>query len=239
MDARKYSFTHSRTHNMKISRSLFRDQLAGSVPRQRIMFLGMSGIGKTHWSRRLAQAFDYPRVELDDLIGDSPEFHQLIADCPGKDKVEKLGHYFGMPWDDGFAEREKALLQVERRLMQSDLPKDILLDLGGSVIYAPDAMTELAKTGLVIYLQAGREQEQRMLRRFLARPKPVCWGGMFDEQTGESHEDALRRCYPELLHARAAEYERYADVTLPYLEHKDVEDAAAFVELIARHLDDE
>lgn len=222
---------------MKISAQEFRDQLAARAPRQRLIFVGMSGVGKSHWSTRLASRYGYELIELDELIGNSPELKHLIQDHAGKDNAEKLGRYFGMPWEPGFAEREQKLLAVEQQLLQSDFPSDAMLDLGGSVIYSPQEMTRLATTGLVIYLSAGQAEEERMLRTFLARPKPVCWNGHYHEHFGESHATALARCYPELLHARAREYTRYADITIDFPEQKPLQTAEEFAELIVKKLE--
>ena len=47
---------------------------------------------------------------------------------------------------------------------------------------------------------------------------------------------ALARCYPELLHARAALYAQYADLTIDFPEQKPLQTAEEFAELIARKL---
>ena len=62
----------------------------------------------------------------------------------------------------------------------------------------------------------GRQDPSRrdaMLARYLAEPKPVVWAGAFDAR-GEAAEDALPRCYAELLATRDRLYRAMAHVTL-------------------------
>ena len=53
-----------------------------------------------------------------------------------------------------------------------------------------------------------------MFNQYLKEPKPVIWNDVFSPKSGESNEEALKRCYPELIKQRTEMYYRYADVTL-------------------------
>lgn len=223
---------------MKVMREEFQREL-GARPGERtlnIIFAGMSGSGKTHWAKLFSQAFDYPHVEIDSLIGQSSSLAGLLCDFDGEDEAEKMGRYFGMPWTDGFAEREKAFLEIEAGILAADYPAGSLIDLPGSAIYHSGVMARLADTGPVIYLETDPEAQEEMLALFLRDPKPVCWKGGFRQADGESPDEALRRCYPELLRTRAALYERYADVTLPYACHKNLANADGFAAAVLERL---
>ena len=60
------------------------------------------------------------------------------------------------------------------------------------------------------------ELQEQILKAYIANPGPVLWRDMFSKQPHESSEEALARCYPELLVARQRLYEQYADVTIDY-----------------------
>jgi len=75
----------------------------------------------------------------------------------GKDGAERMGKWFGMPWEPGFPEREAIYLPVERGFMSADYGLGKILDLTGSAIYIPDQLKRQAKTGLVIHLATSQE----------------------------------------------------------------------------------
>ena len=75
---------------MKITKLQLKKELNISKNRKyNIIFLGMSGSGKTYWSRKLAKKFKLNHVEFDELIGKSKELANLIKNYPGKDSAEK------------------------------------------------------------------------------------------------------------------------------------------------------
>lgn len=193
-----------------------------------IAFIGMSNMGKGHWSRILSAAYGYRHIEFDDEIGQSPDMTALVKDYPGKDNAEKLGHYFGMPWTPGFQEREDRYLRIERALMAQNYTPGTILDLTGSAIYCPDEMKAISKYALVIYLNGNEAARREMFERYISNPKAVCWKGGFRPLAGESNEAALARCYPILLQTRAVLYAQYADITIPYERHKSMMTAEEF-----------
>lgn len=222
---------------MKLGQTQFEDELANPAGRNsNIVIIGMSGSGKTYWSKILAQRYGYPHIEFDDLIGKSPELADLIRGIRGKDAAEKLGNYFGMPWTKGFDAKEAAFLGLEKGFMSEAQPTGSILDLTGSCIYHPDEMKAIRATGLVIYLETSPEKQNEMLEIFLAHPKPVCWKGIFQRKNDETNEQALSRCYPLLLAHRSRLYQRFADVTLAYAAHRNMKSADVFVKEIKKQL---
>ena len=202
-----------------------------------IVFLGMSGTGKTHWSKVLAERFNIPRIEIDEVIGNSKEIMELIKHIPGKDHAERMGKYFGMPWEEGFREKEAHFLEIEKKILSRDLPPGAVIDLTGSSIYHEEEMRKIADNALVIVLETSPEAKKEMLHIYLSNPKPVCWNGTFEKKEGESDKEALERCYPLLLKHREELYSRYANVKLEYNVHKKLKDINQFIEEVARRLD--
>lgn len=221
---------------MKLTKSQFELELSASDRRLNLIILGMSGAGKTHWSKLLSQRYKYRHMEFDELIGESAEFANFIRDIPGKNAAEKTANYFGMPWSEGFQEKEAAYLDIEKKIMSKARSTGSILDLTGSCIYHPDEMEAIRDTGLVICLETGQEKQKEMLEIFLAHPKPVCWKGFFQKKNGETNEQALSRCYPLLLAHRARLYAQFADVALPYAVHKNLKSADGFVQEIKKQL---
>ncbi|MGQ0527279.1 MAG: shikimate kinase [Alphaproteobacteria bacterium] len=206
------------------------------MPHQNIIFIGMSGAGKTFWAKRFSAEYKRRLVELDELMGHSSELADLIRNYPGKDSAAKMGNYFGMPWEKEFPQKERDYLKIERGIMaQHSGFSDSVLDLTGGAIYHPAEMSAMAKTGLVIYLETSREKQDEMFRIYLKHPKPVCWGDVFKQNDGQTREEALEQCYPALLQYRAGEYEKYADITIPYEVHKKASTAQELITYIKGH----
>ena len=222
---------------MKLTQSQFELELSSPAGRKfNFIILGMSGSGKTHWSRLLAQRYGYPHIEFDELNGASAELSDLIKDIPGRDAAEKMGNYFGMPWNKGFQAKESAYLDIERKIMSQSQPMGSILDLTGSCIYHPEEMEAIRATGLVIYLETSLEKQREMLEIFIKHPKPVCWRGIFKKNDNETNEHALSRCYPLLLVYRAKLYAKFADVELPHSLHKNMQSAEEFIHEVNKQL---
>lgn len=221
---------------MRITQQQLRQTLDGTGSFS-LLFLGMSGIGKTFWSTRLAEAYRLPRVEIDELISLSTELRDLLKDRPETTPTEQMANYFGFPWSEGFEEREGLYLSIERAVMRQDFPPGALIDLTGSAVYHPDELRRLARRGLVIHFETPPERREEMLRTFLEHPKPVCWNRYFSRRKGESEMEALRRCYASLLHYRETLYEEHADVSIPYSVHVSLDTVQALVESISSQLD--
>jgi len=78
---------------MLISESQFRDGLKNPKSMEHnLIFLGMSGAGKTHWSKLLAEKYGPKHIEFDQLIALSKSFSDLIKNIPGKNETEKMGN---------------------------------------------------------------------------------------------------------------------------------------------------
>ena len=186
-----------------------------------VSFLGMSGVGKSHWAKKL-EARGWLRIDCDGEIAD--RLGELLTIEPGEEPVRALGTWMGMPWTRGYQEREAAYLTLEevvttaaidRAIEGSEAGRDVVLDCTGSVIYLKESvLARLAKETRVVYLRTPEAQKDAMLARYLAEPKPVVWSKSFTPREDEREGRGLSRLYPELLAFRDGRYTALAHHTL-------------------------
>ena len=197
-------------------------------------------MGKTHWSTPLAESLAIPRIDFDDVIGKSAAIQKLTNGIEGKDEAEKMGKYFGMPWTKGFEEREQIFSEAEAAVMNDNASaSNSVLDLTGSAFLHEDAMKKIAASGLVIYLEASPEAQEKSLadlvQGFKEGPKPVCWGSVPKPKS----ESALEASFADLLSYRAENYAQYADVTVPFDIHKNARSINEFIDYVRNQLNSE
>jgi shikimate kinase len=187
-----------------------------------ITFIGLSGCGKSYLSERIAEERGFRHLCCDDMI------EQKLSNTltqGGYSSIEGVAKWMGQPFEQSFASRQQAYLDAEQQVMNevldglgSDgwgLEHDYVVDTTGSVIYMNDELLSgLKERSRIIYLGIPDSELDFMFKQYLAEPKPVVWGDSFNIQSGESNEDVLKRCYPELIQDRTERYYRYADVTL-------------------------
>lgn len=180
-----------------------------------LCLIGMSGIGKSFWSKRLASS-GWTRHDCDGLIGE--KLSSLIAVSDGEEPVHALGRWMGHPWTDGFAERQQKYLELEERITRDVLerlePYHVFDTTGSVVNLSASLKDDLRDRCQVVYLATPRSHYDRMLRRYLEEPKPVVWGEIFERDVGEPPDQALPRCYRKLLELRDRWYRELAHVTL-------------------------
>lgn len=186
-------------------------------PRRPIALVGMSGIGKSHWAKRLV-SIGFRRHDCDGDI--ASRLTSLVSPRPGEEPVHALGRWMGVPTDPGYADREARYLALEAEVTEHALDAslasgDHVIDTTGSVIYLPEPLlTRLRERCHVVYLRTSDERQRVLLDRFVARPKPIVWGGLFSPLAGEAPPQTLARCYAALLAFRDARYASLAHVTL-------------------------
>ena len=188
----------------------------------RLALIGMSGAGKTFWTKKLA-ASGIPAISCDDRI------EQRLAPrlaAGGYAGINGVAAWMGWPDSARYAEREadylaeeihtldEILEQLERRKEQS-----LVLDTTGSVIYTGNhLLMRLRRQMTVVYLAASAEEQQLLIERYLNDPKPVLWRGAFQPKPGEEPRETVARCYPMLIAARRQSYEALAHCTLKVAE---------------------
>ncbi len=203
----------------------------------RLALIGMSGAGKTFWTKKLS-ASGYPAISCDDGI--EAKLAQRLS-AGGFGGIHGVAAWMGWPDSTTYAEREAVYLTEEICTLDevlTDLEKQpekpMVLDTTGSVIYAGNhLLMRLRRQMTVVYLAASAEEQQLLIERYLNDPKPVLWRGAFQPKPGESPRETVARCYPTLIAARRRSYEALAHCTLQVAALRDDSlDARAFLKLI-------
>ncbi len=203
----------------------------------RLALIGMSGAGKSFWTRQLAGA-GVTAVSCDDVIEERLAPRLQAGGYAG---INGVAAWMGWPDSQTYAEREAEYLQEEIAALSeilSELDKDraksLVLDTTGSVIYAGNhLLMRLRKLMTVVYLVASDAEQQLLVERYLSDPKPVLWRGAFVAKAGENPRDTVARCYPHLIAARRQSYAALAHVTLKVAELRQLPHAAeAFLNLL-------
>jgi hypothetical protein len=183
--------------------------------RSRLALVGMSGSGKTFWTRKLAAA-GWKSVCCDDLI------EQRLAPrlaAGGHSGINGVAAWMGWPNSVTYAPREAEYLAEEIAVMDeflNNLEKDssgtpMVLDTTGSVIYVQNNILMRLRRQMTVVHLANTENEQRLLvERYLNDPKPVLWRGTFHVKDQETPRETVARCYPLLIAARKKSYETLA-----------------------------
>jgi len=184
----------------------------------RLALIGMSGSGKSYWTKRIAAA-GYPAISCDTEIEDRLKSHLQAGRHSG---VNGVAAWMGWPDRPTYAEREAAYLAEEIGALdevlndlEKNLDHELILDTTGSVIYAGNHLLDrLRKQMLVVHLATTAREQRLLIRRYLEDPKPVLWRGAFRPRKGETPHDTVARCYPALIAARRQSYETLAHCSL-------------------------
>jgi shikimate kinase len=188
----------------------------------RLALIGMSGAGKTYWTKRLAAA-DLPAISCDDQI---EKRLAPILQQGGFHGINGVAAWMGWPDSPTYAERESQYLTEEISSLDeilSSLEKNpasaLILDTTGSVIHTGNNLLfRLRKLMKIVYLAASADEQQLLIQRYIQDPKPVLWRGAFQPKPGESPKETVARCYPALIAARRQSYEALAHCTVPVAE---------------------
>jgi shikimate kinase len=203
----------------------------------RLALIGMSGAGKTFWTKKLA-ASQYPAASCDDRI--ERKLTPRLA-AGGYAGINGVAAWMGWPNSATYAERESEYLAEEIHALDEILmelekqpEKSLVLDTTGSVIYTGNnLLMRLRRQMTIVHLAASAEEQQLLIERYLSDPKPVLWRGAFQPKPDEKPRDAVARCYPALIAARRQSYEALAHCTLQVTALRDGSlDARAFLKMI-------
>jgi shikimate kinase len=228
-----------------VSDSTLASVLRGSYPLRvlKLALIGMSGAGKSYWTRKLGLA-GFRTISIDDCIE-----RKLVPELSagGYRGIGGVAAWMGWPDQPVYLERELRYLACEIECMREALDhvarstdEGIVLDTTGSVVYTGEEICRnLQRLTTVVYLAASSEEENTLISRYLSDPKPVLWSGQFHQHRDETVKAALSRCYPDLIAHRKALYEKCAHYIIPMARLRDPElDARGFLELAhsqARH----
>jgi len=188
--------------------------------------IGMSGAGKSHWTKNLA-AHGCPTVCCDDEIESRLA---RVLQSGGYTGINGVAAWMGWPDSPAYAEREAQYLAEEIATLDqvlSDLEKDskreLVLDTTGSVIYTGNnILLRLRRQMTVVYIASSPDEQQLLIERYLQDPKPVLWRGAFQPRPRETPHDTVARCYPALIAARRQSYEALAHLTVPTASLREI-----------------
>jgi hypothetical protein len=183
--------------------------------RSRLALVGMSGSGKSFWTKKLATA-GWRSVCCDDLIEQRLAPRLATGEHSG---INGVAAWMGWPDSMSYVQREAEYLAEEIGVMDeflSNLEKEtsvapIVLDTTGSVIYVQNNILMRLRRQMTVVHLANTEDEQRLLvARYLNDPKPVLWRGTFHVKDQETPRETVARCYPLLIASRRKSYETLA-----------------------------
>ena len=203
----------------------------------RLALIGMSGSGKTFWTKKLAEK-GAPAIFCDDRI------EQSLAPRlgpGGHSGINGVAAWMGWPDSPTYAKREAEYLAEEIHTLDEVLHEleerpdtSLVLDTTGSVIYTGNhLLMRLRRQMTIVYLAATEQERQLLIERYLNDPKPVLWRGAFHPKGGETPRETVARCYPVLIEARRRSYETLAHCTLQVAALRDgTMDAEAFQRMV-------
>jgi hypothetical protein len=203
----------------------------------RLALIGMSGAGKTFWTKKLA-ASQYPAISCDDRIEQKLALRLATGGYAG---INGVAAWMGWPDSATYGERESEYLSEEIHTLDEILTElekqpgtSLVLDTTGSVIYTGNnLLMRLRRQMTIVHLAASAQEQQLLIERYLNDPKPVLWRGAFQARAGEKPRETVARCYPALIVARRQSYEALAHCTLQVAALRDASlDAAAFLRII-------
>ena len=203
----------------------------------RLALIGMSGAGKTFWTRCLAGT-GVRAISCDDRIEEKLAPRLAAGGYAG---INGVAAWMGWPDSATYAEREAEYLQEEIATLdeilsglERDRGRSLVLDTTGSVIYAGNhLLLRLRKLMKVLYLAASDAEQTLLVERYLNDPKPVLWRGAFVAKSGETPRETVARCYPNLIAARRQSYAALSHARLPVAQLRELpHTAAAFLELV-------
>ena len=208
----------------------FGKQAAADERPLRIALIGMSGAGKTFWTRQIA-AGGVPAVSCDDRIEEKLAPRLQAGGFAG---INGVAAWMGWPDTATYAEREAEYLKKEIATLdeilselEKDARKSLVLDTTGSVIYTGNhLLMRLRKLMTVVYLAASDAEQQLLIERYLSDPKPVLWRGTFVAKAEETPRATVARCYPHLIAARQQSYAALAHATLPVARLRELPHSA-------------
>lgn len=191
----------------------------------RLALVGMSGAGKSFWTKKLA-ADGWTAISSDDRIEEKLASRLAAGGYSG---INGVATWMGWPDNPQYAEHEAQYLEEEIHTLgevltglEPEPQKPVVLDTTGSVIYTGNnLLLRLRQRMTVVYLAASAREQQLLVERYLNDPKPVLWRGAFQPRKGEAARETVARCYSTLIAARRQSYEALAHCTLQVAELRD------------------
>lgn len=219
---------------MRLSRQEFLDQ-----PQKHISLIGMSGVGKSHWSSMLEKA-GWHNYSCDHLIG-TKYLGEQVRGAMSADNILSLSEFVGQIGDpekggvtlEEFQRRQKMYYDAECAVLQ-DLPEELskieghfVNDSSGSLCEVEDAsiLEGVGRETLFVYLRVRQADHAQILERAIQYPKPLFFPpaffqdrlqaflNKFELSAAEEIDPAvfLSWVFPYLFESRLPKYKALAD----------------------------
>lgn len=194
-----------------------------------LTLVGMSNVGKSHWSGRLADEAGFERINIDDAIEQELLIELQNAGYTGG--IADVAKWMGQPYEQRSPANQRKYLDLEAMKMRETidelanppLGRNVVVDTTGSVVHIDRKIRrDLKRHSTVVYLQATDDMQREMFKKYMENPKPVIWGKVFRQKRNETSEEALARSYPKLLEHRSRLYKRMAHVVVPHQVSLDI-----------------
>lgn len=208
-----------------------------------LTLVGMSNVGKSYWSNRLAQEAGFEQINLDDLI--EVELGAALQKGGYSGGIADVARWMGQPYDPQFPANQQTYLDLETRMMRQTINRlanpplngNVVIDTTGSVVHIDEEVSkEIMQHSTVVYLEATPDMQQKMFEMYIKEPKPVVWGDAYSQVEGELPIDALTRSYPELLRRRSVLYRQMAHVAIPREVSLAIADTDEFIDYVRDRL---
>ena len=174
----------------------------------RLAFIGMSNIGKSMHSKGLINEKQFICKSIDDDINQKLNLKT----------EEETAQWLGFPFNANFNQRQTEYLTAEDYFtneVQIPQNENFLLDTTGSVVYTSEPTQQFLKENfLIIHFTVPDNLCNEMMAKYFAQPKPIIWGNSFDKKNDETNEEALKKCYPQLLEFRTKKYQTLANISI-------------------------
>src|SRR5262249_2041986 len=137
----------------------------------RVALVGMSGSGKTFWTKWLA-ADGRPSVGCDDRIEEHLKSRLATG---GNSGIKGVAAWMGLHANATYAQREAEYLAEEIAVLdevltnlERDRDQGLILDTTGSVIYTGNnILRRLRRQMTIVYLAASAQEQQLLIERYL------------------------------------------------------------------------
>jgi shikimate kinase len=205
-----------------------------------LSLVGMSNVGKSFWSEKLAADYNFDRFCCDDFV--EVQLDQELRDQNFAGGIEDVALWMGQPYDPQFPNTQELYLRHEAASVRAIMGRvatgrNSVIDTTGSVVYLDASLRQwLNDQTTVVHIEATQAKRADLFRKYLDRPKPVIWGESYRPRTSELASEALARCYPDLLDFRASRYAAMAHVTLPLELSESLHEPSEFLKYIIESL---
>lgn len=189
-----------------------------------ITLIGTSGVGKSYWSSQLEQEAGFKRISCDEIIGQ--RLSEKLKHLGVKTDLKSIAEWRGLPYERRYKSNAAFQIQDEQEVMgrvcnelvdMQSKHENIVVDTAGSFVYIDPAVSaKLKSLSTMVYFVAGEAQVKDLYNDEVIFNRPLVWGDAYKPLPDESTEQAMRRCFADVVTWRADQYAKWADISINY-----------------------